>query len=42
VSRDETTDAAPAPFTMIGAGPGMACEGDVCVVPDLSAESTTG
>ncbi|WP_353813981.1 hypothetical protein [Agromyces sp. SYSU T00266] len=27
------TDAAPAPFTMVGAGAGMICEGDVCFVP---------
>jgi hypothetical protein len=27
------SDAAPAPFTMLGGAPGMACEGDVCVVP---------
>jgi hypothetical protein len=37
----ETTDAAPAPFTMIGAGPGMACEGDACVVPGTPEDATT-
>ncbi|WP_353828000.1 hypothetical protein [Agromyces sp. SYSU T0242] len=28
-----STDAAPAPFTMVGADAGMVCEGDVCFVP---------
>lgn len=31
------TDAAPAPFTMLG-GPGVVCEGDVCIVPETPGE----
>lgn len=34
MSRETTTDAAPAPFTMIG-GAGIACEGDVCELPPM-------
>jgi hypothetical protein len=29
------TDAAPAPFTMLG-GHGVACEGDVCEIPPVA------
>ncbi|GAA2022719.1 hypothetical protein GCM10009819_01720 [Agromyces tropicus] len=28
-----TTDAAPAPFTMLGDASAMACEGDACLIP---------
>ncbi|MGR2753499.1 hypothetical protein [Agromyces arachidis] len=36
---DATTDAAPAPFTMIG-DPAAACEGDACLVPGFAAPET--
>lgn len=32
------TEAAPAPFTMLG-GPGVVCEGDVCAVPPVVEEA---
>jgi hypothetical protein len=38
------TDAAPAPFTMVGDPAAEACEGDACLIPgapDPSAESHT-
>lgn len=35
MSRETTTDAAPAPFTMLG-GSGVVCEGDVCVIPPVA------
>ncbi|MBM7504662.1 hypothetical protein ACFPER_16740 [Agromyces aurantiacus] len=36
---NQTTDAAPAPFTMIGDPSAAVCEGDACLLP-VEPEST--
>ncbi|WP_430646580.1 hypothetical protein [Agromyces sp. GXS1127] len=37
MNPETETDVAPSPFTMVGTGPGMVCEGDVCLVPGSAA-----